>query len=66
MVNRSFAAKTARKMQPRIVVLETGVVYPVGDGEFVIGRDEKADLSLPDPLRASETIDQFCLSGVFE
>ena len=37
-------------MQPRIVVLETGEVYPVGEREFVIGRDEKADVSLPDPL----------------
>jgi len=46
-----FAIKIARTMQPRIVVLETGEVYSVPEeGEFVIGRDEKADLSLPDPL----------------
>src|SRR5438132_91011 len=37
-------------MQPGIVVLETGQVYPVGEREFVIGRDEKADVSLADPL----------------
>jgi transcriptional regulator with GAF, ATPase, and Fis domain len=37
-------------MRPRIVVFETGEEYPIPDEEFVIGRDEKANLSLPDPL----------------
>jgi DNA-binding NtrC family response regulator len=37
-------------MQPRIVNLATGQVYPVGDGETVIGRDESADIYLQDPL----------------
>src|SRR5690348_7024719 len=45
-----FADRIARTMQPRILVLDTGSVYPIGEAEFVIGRDEKADVCLPDPL----------------